>query len=229
MPSLREYYESGQAAGEAAGEAEERIRIVRAWSQSVHGDVIDIGCNDGRLAALLRGPGRKVIGVDLNPDQLRQASSRLDRVMSFDITGPWPVETETVGGIHMGAVIEHVFDYRSMFSEAARVLQSSGKLWISTPNMACLRHRVEVLLGSMPAWYTNYEHIRPWTVEFLDEQLTALGLFRTRLRGAHIKNGPVHRALSQWLPRLSSLFVAEYEKGPREARVGSSRRIPLAC
>lgn len=217
MATLREYYESGDALGDAAGDEEERIAIVRQWSRGVQGDIIDVGCADGRLSAQLRGEGRRVIGVDLNPKYLKLAAQRLDDAVSFDITGAWPYRDQTIAAIHMGAVIEHIFDFRSMFSEAARVLLPAGHLWISVPNMACLRHRFDVLVGRMPTWYTNYEHIRPWTVEWLDLQLQPVNLERTRLRGAHIKTTTLHRFISRALPRLSSLFVAEYSKAATRA------------
>ena len=133
-------------------------------------------------------------------------------MLSFDITGKWPFLDGTVGAIHMGAVIEHVFDFPSMFKEAARVLHPGGKLWISVPNMACLRHRVEVLTGRMPSWYRNYEHIRLWTVDWLAEQLRPLGLSQTKLAGAHVQSFSVHRLISRYLPRLSTIFVVEYTK-----------------
>jgi SAM-dependent methyltransferase len=212
MVGIREFYETGIGGGEDADETEERITIVREWAAVVRGDVVDIGCSDGRLAARLRGPGRRVIGVDLNGAQLRLAAERLDDVKSFDITSAWPFEDGALAAIHMGAVIEHVFDFRGMFAEASRVLAPGGLLWISTPNMACLRHRVEMLLGRMPRWYMNYEHIRPWTVDWLDEQLAPGKLLRTRLRGAHVKVTPVHRMISRFLPTLSSIFVVEYRK-----------------
>jgi len=38
--------------------------------------VVDAGCGDGRLAAVLAGGGARVVGVDLDPDMLRAAQSR---------------------------------------------------------------------------------------------------------------------------------------------------------
>lgn len=212
MVAIRDYYESGAAGGESADEGEERLTIVREWSHDVRGDVVDIGCSDGRLAARLRGPDRKVIGVDLNGIQLEKAARVLDGVRSFDITAEWPFADGSIAAVHMGAVIEHVFDFREMFAQTSRVLAPGGRLWISVPNMACLRHRVEVLIGRMPSWYRNYEHIRPWTVDWLDTQLAPLHLHRTRLAGAHQSSTPLHRAISRFLPTLSTIFVTEHRK-----------------
>jgi SAM-dependent methyltransferase len=159
-----------------------------------------------------RGSGRRVIGVDLNGAQLAKARDRLDEVRSFDITEAWPFEAGAIAAVHMGAVIEHVFDFRALFEQAARVLAPGGRVWISVPNAACLRHRVEVAVGPMPSWYRNYEHIRLWTVDWIDAQLAPLGLRRTRLAGAHIRSTAVHRFVSRHLPTLSSLVVTEHVK-----------------
>lgn len=212
MGSTRDYYERGDVGGNLVEEGEERVSIVRGWCQEVVGDVLDIGCSDGRLGTTLRGVGRRVIGVDLNPSYVAEAATRLDDVRSFDITEQWPFADASIAAVHMGAVIEHVFDFRTLFEETSRTLIPGGRLWISVPNMACLRHRVEVLMGRMPSWYTNFEHIRPWTVAWLDEQVGLVGLSRTRLAGAHIRSTPLHRVLSK-LPTLATVFVTEHRKG----------------
>ena len=138
MVGIREFYESGAGGGECAEENEERIEAVHGWSQGVSGLVVDIGSADGRLSARLKGPGRQVIGVDCNGAQLERARERLDGVKSFDITSTWPFVDGELAAVHMGAVIEHVFDFRAMFAETSRVLWLGGLLWISVPNMACL-------------------------------------------------------------------------------------------
>jgi SAM-dependent methyltransferase len=215
MSSILDYYKEGKSGKDKAPETEERIMIVRDWADRLKGNILDVGCSDGRLASLLRGPSRKVVGVELDPGRTAEASARLDDVMSFDVSSRWPLVPGDVSAVHLGAVIEHIFDYNTLFDEVARILEKDGFLWISVPNMACLRHRFEVMTGTMPSWYRNYEHIRMWTLGWLDRSIIPRGFVRTRLKGAHgqgSRNTLIHRFIAKHFPTLSSILVVEYRK-----------------
>lgn len=60
-------------------------------------------------------------------------------------------------------VIEHLYDPFHAFSEAARVTQAGGNLFINLPNIAALKCRLQLLVGRMPV--TSQPHwfaIREW-------------------------------------------------------------------
>jgi 2-polyprenyl-3-methyl-5-hydroxy-6-metoxy-1,4-benzoquinol methylase len=104
------------------------------------------------FASLVKGvnPDIMVDSVDLC-ENLTQSPKSVRMNYNYDVTKPWPLTPDSYDGIHLGAIIEHVFDYKNLFEENFRVLKPGGCLFISTPNMACLKHRVEIIFGRMPA------------------------------------------------------------------------------
>jgi 2-polyprenyl-3-methyl-5-hydroxy-6-metoxy-1,4-benzoquinol methylase len=149
-------------------------------------EILDVGGNDGRFATMLKNIDNDIIidSVDLSSQLSTKAILKgiLRNCYDFDVTKAWPLTSELYDGMHLGAIIEHVFDYKTLFSECFRVLRSGGWLFISTPNMACIRHRYEVLLGQMTSWYRTFGHIRMWTGNYLKGILIENGFIVTDIK-----------------------------------------------
>jgi hypothetical protein len=52
--------------------------------------------------------------------------------------------------IHAGEVIEHLFDPEHLFSEASRVINATGKIVLTTPNLASVYSRIAFIFGYYP-------------------------------------------------------------------------------
>jgi SAM-dependent methyltransferase len=94
--------------------------------------VVDVGCGrgsiaddpDGRVFADLRGPGREVIGIDLDP--VGAENPLLDEFRLIDSSGAWPLDDGTVDLAVSDFVLEHVDDPSAFVAELARVMRPGG-------------------------------------------------------------------------------------------------------
>ena len=123
---------------------EEVVPIFLEMFRPVEGQVLlDLGCGDGRIGALVRARGIEVIGVDINIELARMASRRhpafLDRLPDLDC-----VCDQAVDGCYAVLTVEHFEDTRRFFSETARVTRPDGSLTV------VINHPVYTAPGSGP-------------------------------------------------------------------------------
>jgi methionine biosynthesis protein MetW len=108
---------------------------------------LDMGCGDGGTSGLwLHERGCRYIGVDISPSAVDQAQGRgLDARVVEDTT-ELPFEDETFDGAVAVEVLEHVLEPHLMAQELCRVLKPGGVLFVTLPNVAYWRRRLELLL-----------------------------------------------------------------------------------
>jgi len=93
--------------------------------------VVDVGCGrgsiaddpDGRVFADLRGPGRQVIGIDVDPVGAENPLVDEFRPISSD---KWPLEDGSVDLAVSDFVLEHVDDPAAFVGELSRVMRPGG-------------------------------------------------------------------------------------------------------
>jgi ubiquinone/menaquinone biosynthesis C-methylase UbiE len=98
--------------------------------------VLDLGCGQGDLTAVLAEAGARPLGVDVADAPLRRARHRHPE-LSFElapIDGPLPFADGTFDVVWASEVIEHVADTARWLSEVRRVLVPGGRLLVTTPN-----------------------------------------------------------------------------------------------
>lgn len=106
------------------------------------GVVLDIGCGRGtqdddpvavrRELRILRGVGRRTIGIDVDP--VAAGNPHIDEFRPIGPDGRWPVEDASVDFGIADFVVEHLPDPDAFFAEAARVIRPGGHLGLRTVN-----------------------------------------------------------------------------------------------
>ncbi len=120
----------GRLAARAAGEAE-LVEVLPTRCERV----LDLGCGDGRLLALVAGARRGVleaIGLDSSPPMIERARSRFAddprvRVVDHDLTAPLP-ELGSFDVVVSGFAIHHLTHdrKRSLLAEVVGCLRPGG-------------------------------------------------------------------------------------------------------
>jgi SAM-dependent methyltransferase len=131
-PKVREYLgRVGRLEARAQGEA----ALVEALPQSV-GRVLDLGCGDGRVAALVLDARPEIVealGLDDSPPMIELARVRFGDdprvgIRRHDLREPLPAEIGRFGVVVSGFAIHHL-DHerkRSLFAEIADLLEPGG-------------------------------------------------------------------------------------------------------
>lgn len=95
------------------------------------GTLLEIGVGTGVVSLGLRNRGRTVIGVDLSAPMLARAAARLGSSVVRGDAQRLPVRTASVRYAAAVWVLHDVADPDELLKEAARVIQTGGKLIVS--------------------------------------------------------------------------------------------------
>ena len=92
------------------------------------GPVLELGCGDGRVLAMMRAAGWDVMGIDIDPAALRAARKRGLGALAVADGERLPFPDETFGTVLAGYFAANLMDRDRMVAEAARVLRPGGVL-----------------------------------------------------------------------------------------------------
>jgi len=100
------------------------------------GKLLEVGCGNGRLLALLGNLGWQVEGQELDPEAAAFARTTYHVKVHVGPLNSVPVVEGSFDAIVMNHVIEHVHEPISVLSACHRLLKPEGKLLVVTPNTA---------------------------------------------------------------------------------------------
>lgn len=140
--------------------------------------ILDSGCASGDIAIELSNLGYHVHGIDLEPhrlDQGRKLAKKYGKNVHFENA---KFEDLNNLGVYdlvlLGEVLEHFTDPGQVLVKIKRLLNSNGKILITTPNMPSLRNRLKfALLGIFPD--NNREHKYYFDYKRLSSVISAAG------------------------------------------------------
>ena len=174
-----------------------RYKIFMSWIED-GSKVLDIGCGDGCLGALLKDDKNcDVTCLDISAVALDKAKKRGLKTVLSNIEEPLPFEDNSFDYVIATEVIEHVSFSEQVLAEMKRI--SRHTILVSIPNIAFWKYRLQLLSGSFPKqWeFEPYEHLRFWSVSDFKKILTPLSL-----RMDELKAGSGRRYLRDMWPNL---------------------------
>ena len=114
------------------------LKIFAALKQDVT-RLLDIGCNDGAIALLLKHAcnADEVYGIDLDNDSISLAKEKGIKAFIVDLdNNPFPFPNDYFDAVFAGEVLEHLKDPDHFFEEVHRILRKNGTFVMTTPNFA---------------------------------------------------------------------------------------------
>jgi len=151
--------------------------------------VLDVGCLGGRISKLIMDQNNEVWGVEVNPNSAEVAKGRGVKVKVANVEDGLPFESGQFDVVNAGEVVEHLYDTKSFFSEAHRVLKDDGVLIFTTPNLNSLENRVRILAGGYLSMVGAYpedhfgDHVRVFNLGKIRELCEQTGFVVDEVRG----------------------------------------------
>lgn len=101
----------------------------------IKGDVLDVGCQNGRFRELARDRINRYVGIEIDPDQLELARKAHPDCEFFlcNVDEEFPEFDNEFDTIILCAVIEHLFNQKFVMSALAKALRPGGRILITTP------------------------------------------------------------------------------------------------
>lgn len=110
--------------------------------------ILEVGCGEGSGLSQLQQLGfSKLAGVEVSPERIRRAQSRLDHAVALQLISPTqrlPFDDGAFDAVISAAVIEHAVDVNFFVREIARVVRTGGRVVISSD---CYMWRILQQLG----------------------------------------------------------------------------------
>jgi SAM-dependent methyltransferase len=151
------------------------VAFVRGLGE--HGDVLDLGCGDGRLTAELRA-AHSLVCADASGIALERARRRLGdgaTIVPVEPDARLPFEDTAFDLVLCAETIEHVRDVQLLVSEVRRVLRPGGTFAVTTP----AHTRWTALRLLVRGWESEFEplspHLRFFTARSLRRLLDEMG------------------------------------------------------
>lgn len=160
----------------------------------IEGDVLDIGCGEGRGMDLLMKNAKTFTAVDKNPIVLGELRKRYPESTFIEANIP-PLdmfEDNSFDTVVSFQVIEHIEDDERYVSEISRVLRPGGKAVITTPN-------IKMSLTRNP-W-----HVREYTKEEM------ISLFEPHFQKVGLKGVYGDEKVSEYYEK-NKASVSKYKK-----------------
>jgi SAM-dependent methyltransferase len=155
---------------------EVNLGLLRLWGGRRGLDVLDVGCGYATTSQHLAG--NRVTGIESNPDAVKVARTRIDRVVERDLRDFDPALGE-FDVIIFADVLEHLAWPVGVLKQYLALLKPSGTVIVSLPNVGLWSVRLQHLLGRFEYEETGVldrTHLRFFTRGSALRMLDAAGL-----------------------------------------------------
>jgi SAM-dependent methyltransferase len=175
----------------------ERLRRFAPLFRTGEIATLDVGCGNGAFSFAAYRRGNRVLGLDINPDNVRRCREYAhflgldERRLRFEVADVYAIEREASGARFDQIIAFEILEHLSRDADAVRgfanVLAPGGELHVSSPYL----HR-RPYTGEIISPVEDGSHVRlGYTFEMLDDLFRRAGLVTTDRRTAV---GPASRA-----------------------------------
>ncbi len=147
--------------------------------------VLDVGCGSGMHSVKAAARARRVVGVELRPENLAPAQEALrsERITNVElttgnVTQRLPFEDHVFDKILCFDVLEHVYERVPMLKEMGRILKPTGTLLLSVPS-AESQWRAALRNAGVFS-YSDPDHKTEYTRPQLEKELAEGGFVGTQ-------------------------------------------------
>lgn len=119
--------------------------LLRLWGKRRGLRVLDAGCGFATTTERVQKLGNDVTGVELSPEAVRVAESRLARVSQADVTTFQT--TDRFDAIVLADVLEHLPYPEPVLKRYVEMLDENGSMFVSLPNVGLWSVRFAHLFG----------------------------------------------------------------------------------
>ena len=181
--------------------------------------VLDVGCLGGQVSRLIRDSNNEVMCIEANAKAAEVARSRGLDVLVANVEDGIPCESASFDAICAAEIVEHLYDTKMFFQEAARVLRAHGVFVFTTPNLNSIENRIRVARGHYLGMAGAYPedhwggHIRVFNLEKIEELCGQTGFMIEKVGGipALASHGGLWDRSMGWagrfLPSLSKILM----------------------
>lgn len=187
-----------------------------------------IGCGRAATEAQLVREGREVHGVDVSPEAIEAAATRLTSARVIDPAEDSPFEENMLDGLILADVLEHLPMAWLKLQSFAKAVKPGGWVVISVPNNRQVEALVPLVLkGEWPEYpmgIFDHTHLQVMTHRRLDRWCREAGLRKEREFDSYdfrFVRRNIYRALNLATLRLFRSFLtfevqARYRRLPEE-------------
>ena len=111
-------------------------------SSRASGPLLDVGCGGGLFLGMMRERGFRVLGLDNSREAAAIAWRRQQAPSVCASLEQAPFPAESVAGLTMFHVVEHLYDPRAYLRAAFELLRPDGRLVVQVPNAASWQFRL---------------------------------------------------------------------------------------
>lgn len=170
-------WDAAAYAAESGFQTSEAVELLQRLRPRAGERVLDIGCGDGRVTAMIRSAGATVVGLDRSLVMARAASGRDVTAVVGDAVA-LPFAAATFDAVFSNAALHWVSDHYGVVHEIARVLAPGGRLAVRLGGAANQWRIITEMMGALGrapyAFYRPAGMRPPWWMADPSEWMAAL-------------------------------------------------------
>ncbi len=174
--------------------------LLRLFPQDGRGaTVLDVGCGNGYVGAILAARGYRVVGLERSGGYSADFPSSVE-LIETDLERGLPRLHCDFDYVLCADILEHLRRPEILLQELRRVMKPGARLIVSLPNSGNIYFRLNVLVGRFPQHEKGLfdrTHLRFYMLEGWRHLLTAQGF---RVHALHVTGIPVGLAAPAYAP-----------------------------